>query len=314
MKIAFFGNTKYSVIDARVLHERFGLVQVVTKPDKPTGRKRILTPNPVKTFAVANKIPVIEADSFSVTKGQTLKSSISRSDLNPIDKILRFAQNDRGLDFIVVADYGVILPREVLDIPKIAPLNVHQSLLPKYRGTSPAPAAILAGDKKTGVTIIKMVEEVDAGDILSQEEYEMEPTETTDSLLTKLNQLGSQLVCKVIENYDSIKPKPQDEAKATFTERMSKKDGQIDLENPPDPIILDRMIRAYYPWPTVWSKVKVKGESEKIIKFLPAIPDERSPINNTPFLIQPEGKKPMTPKEFLNGYPKTKTLLENLLK
>jgi methionyl-tRNA formyltransferase len=283
-RIAFFGNTKYSVIDARVLHEKLGLVLVVTKPDKPSGRNRILTPNPVKTFAVDNKIPVIEADSFSDTSKQKL------------EEIFRFAQDDGGLDFIVVADYGVILPKTALEIPKIAPLNIHQSLLPKYRGTSPAPAAILAGDKKTGVTIIKMVEAVDAGDILAQEEYEMTPAETTNSLLTKLNQLGSQLVCKVIENYDDIKPKPQDESKVIFSERMSKTDGLIDLLNPPDPATLNRMIRAYYPWPTVWTKL-----DGKILKFLP---------NQ---MVQPEGKKPMTVKEFLNGYPQAKPLLEKLL-
>jgi len=296
-KVAFFGNTKYSVIDARTLHERFGLVLVVTKPDKPSGRKRVLTPNPVKTFAIANKIPVIEADKLD----RTATEEILR--YAPADaKALAGRQNDMGgLDFIVVADYGVILPKTVLEIPKIAPLTVPHSLLPKYRGTSPAPAAILAGDKKTGVTVIKMNEGIDTGDILAQEEYEMDGTETADSLLTKLNQLGSQLVCKVIETYEKITPKPQDESKATLTERMSKQDGLIDLENPPDPKTLDRMIRAYFPWPTVWGKMKGKREKDSIIKLLP---------NQ---MIQPEGKKPMSVKELLNGYPQAKPLIEKLI-
>lgn len=304
-RIAFFGNTKYSVIDARVLHERFGLILVVTKPDKPSGRKRVPTPNPVKTFAVDNKIPIIEVDKFPKEEGPTLTDGTLRSDLNLVEEILNRVQDDGGLDFIVVADYGVILPKEALELPKIASLNVHHSLLPKYRGTSPAPAAILAGDKKSGVTIIKMNEGVDTGDILAQEESELEPTDTTDTLLIKLNQLGSQLVCQVIENYSQIEPKPQDEAKATLTARMSKEDGHIDLQNPPDKTTLDRMIRAYWPWPTVWAELESKSqratESKRIrIKFLP---------NQ---MIQPEGKKPMSVKEFLNGYPEARPLIEKL--
>jgi len=311
MKVAFFGNTKYSVIDARVLHERFGLVLVVTKPDKPSGRKRVLTANPVKTFAVANKIPVIEVDSFQTKKGRSFTQNTPgrRTDLDLIDQIKAFEP-----DFIVVADYGVILPKDALEIPKIAPLNVHQSLLPKYRGTSPAPAAILAGDKKTGVTIIKMAEEVDSGDIMAQEEYEMEQTETTDSLLIKLNQLGSQLVCKVIENYDNLTPKPQNESKATLTQRMSKQDGFIDLENPPDTVKLDRMIRAYFPWPGVWAEIELRSMNNELRKIkLKFLPNSSPIIHNSKFMILPEGKRPMTPKEFLNGYPQAKPLLEKLL-
>lgn len=275
MNIAFFGNTKYSVIDAKILHYKFGLKLIVTKQDKPSGRQRILAPNPAKTFALENKIPVIEAEKLT----KEIVKEIKKHDL----------------DFLVVADYGVILPKEALQIPKIAPLNVHHSLLPKYRGPSPAPAAILAGDKTSGVTIIKMAEEVDAGDILAQKEYQLKENETTDSLLIKLNELGGPLVCEVMENYDSLKPKPQDESSATLTERMSKKDGYIDINNPPDHTKLDRMVRAYYPWPTVWTKI-----DGKIVKFLP---------NQ---MIQPEGKRPMTIKEFLNGYPKTKDLIEKL--
>ncbi|MCR4324257.1 MAG: methionyl-tRNA formyltransferase [Candidatus Curtissbacteria bacterium] len=274
MKIAFFGNTKYSTIDARILNERFGLALIVTKPDKPRGRNRVLTPNPVKQFSQENKIPFITADKL----GKSV-----------VDEIKKY-----NLDFLVIADYGLILPKEVLEIPKYAPVNVHHSLLPKYRGPSPAPSTILAGDTTSGVTIIKMTEDVDAGDILAQEKYQLEEDETTDSLLTKLNTLGGKLACDVIETYTEIKPKKQS-AGESYTERFKKEDGFIDIENPLDPETVDRMIRAFYPWPGVWTKF-----DGKIIKFLP----EKK--------IQPEGKKPMDIKAFLNGYPQTKDFIEKI--
>lgn len=276
MKIAFFGNTKYSVIDARILNDKFGLTQVVTKPDKPTGRKRELTPNPVKEFAEKNNIPFITADKLGMAV---------------VDKIKTY-----DLDFLVIVDYGLILPKEVLDIPKYASLNVHHSLLPKYRGPSPAPSAILAGETISGVTIIRMTEDVDGGDILAQKEYKLAGDETTDSLLTKLNTLGGELVSEVIENYLDLKPKEQVGTKVIQTQRLKKADGEIDIKNPPDPKTLDRMIRAFFPWPTVWTKL-----DGKIIKFLPG------------GRVQPEGKKPMTKKEFKNGYPEAYKKIESLL-
>lgn len=294
MKIAFFGNTKYSVIDARILNDKFGLTLTVTKSDKLSGRKRVLTPNPVKQFAIEKKIPFLATDKL---------------DKESIEKIKKSA-----LDFLVVADYGLIIPKEVLEIPKYAPLNVHHSLLPKYRGPSPAPSAILAGEIKSGVTIIKMNEEIDAGNILAQEEYKLAKNETTDSLLTKLNDLGAKLAIKVINSFPqqshqgatlvqgrTLVGKLQDENLATFTKRFEKTDGYIDLENPPDSKTLDRMIRAYYPWPTVWARLRQdSGGQGKIIKFLPG------------GKIQPEGKKPMSMKEFKNGYPGLSEFIENL--
>lgn len=283
-EIVFFGNTKYSVIDARILNERFGLKLIVTKPDKPSGRKRELTPNPAKLFSQENRIPFIAVDKL---------------EKDVVDKIKK-----HNPDFLVVADYGVILPKEVLDIPNYAPLNIHHSLLPKYRGPSPAPSTILAGEAKSGVTIIRMTEEVDAGNILAQEEYKLLPDETTDSLLTKLNELGAKLVCNIIEKYlhqgRTLVGKPQNKKLATFTRRFERTDGYIDPENPPSPKTVDRMIRAFYPWPGVHTKLMVNGKSQ-IIKFLP---DGK---------IQPEGKRVMSITEFQNGYPKAYEQISHLL-
>ena len=282
MKIVFFGSSKYSTIVQKALYDKFGLLLSVTAPDKPKGRKRKLTPTAVKEFALKNKIPLIPPAKLN----------------KPVmENIAKYKP-----DFLVVSDYGLILPPELLKIPKYDALNVHHSLLPKYRGPSPAPATILAGDEKSGVTIISMSEDVDAGDILTQKEYILKEDETTDSLLTKLNTLGGQLVIKVIENYlaGSIQKTKQDNSKATYTHRLTKQNGLIDLLNPPNPIDLDRMIRAYYPWPGVWSKLKIQNSKLRTIKFLPGN------------LIQPEGKRPLSISEFKNGYPEVFQQIKHL--
>lgn len=280
MNIIFFGNTKYSVIVAETLHKNLNLKAIVTIPDQPAGRKQILTPTPTKTFAQQNNIPVIEADKL---------------DSNILGKIKILSP-----DFLVVADYGLLLPKSLLDIPKYAPLNVHHSLLPKYRGPSPVPTTILNGEKISGITIIKMNEALDAGDILAQEKYILKTDETTDSLLTTLNTLGGKLTLTVINDYINGKPNPvpQDESKTTFTKHFEKNDGFIDLNNPPSPEKLDRMIRAYHPWPSVWTKLKINDSGLKIIKLLP---------NR---MIQVEGKNPTSYKDFVNGYPNVKDIIK----
>lgn len=276
MRIIFFGNTKYSVIGADILHRELGLSRIVTLPDKPDKRSRIV-PNPVKQFASANKIPVSEVE--KITSGV-------------IDQIEALQP-----DFFVVEDYGLILPEKLLTVPRYAPLNIHHSLLPKYRGPSPAPSAILAGEKISGVTVIHMNKRMDAGDIYAQTNYTLSESDTTDSLLTILNQLGAELAVSTINDIlqKNALRKPQDENEATYTHFLKKSDGRIDMNNPPDPEKLDRMIRAYYPWPTVWTKL-----DGKIIKFYP----ERK--------LQMEGKNIISLKEFLNGYPQFRQQLERL--
>ena len=294
LKIVFFGNTKYSVINEEALHKKFGLTLVVTIPDRPTGRKRKLTANPVKNFAIDNNIPFLTFEKLAPAAIKTIKQF-----------------NNLTIDFIVVADYGLILPNQVLELPKYAAINVHHSLLPKYRGPSPATTAILNGEKISGVTIIKMTWDVDAGDILAQEDYELKPDETTDSLLTELNKLGSQLAINVIQGAtliegDTLKGRKQDESLATYTKRFTKEDGRIDLADPPNPIALDRMVRAFHPWPGVWTEVELRIMNQELrkmkLRFLPGN------------LIQPEGKKPMEIKDFLNGYPQLQEMIDKLFK
>ena len=270
MKIVFFGNTKYSLIGARIIHSKLELAFIVT-----------IKNSPVEKFAVEQKIPFLVADKFDKAIIQQIKS------LNP--------------GFFVVEDYGLILPRELLAVPKFASINIHHSLLPKYRGPSPAPSAILNGEKKSGVTIIHMADKIDAGDIYAQKEYILKPDETTDSLLTELNLMGAQLAILTIKNiYNrNAKRTEQNEKEATYTSYMKKSDGFVDVLSPPSEQEIDRMIRAYYPWPGVWTRSIINNKLS-IIKFLP---QEK---------IQVEGKKPMSYKDFINGYEKGKFFLEKL--
>ncbi len=270
MKVVFFGNTKYSLIGAEIIHNELGLSYIVTIPASP-----------LQLFAVNQQIPFLTLEKLDKS---TTKHIIS---LKP--------------DFLIVEDYGLILSNELLKVPKYDSLNIHHSLLPKYRGPSPAPSTILAGEKVSGVSIIHMTDKVDAGDVYAQKEYVLNPNETTDSLLKTLNLLGGKLVVEVIKNIVKQKanPKKQNEQEATYTKYMKKSDGFIDLNNPPSPDKLDKMIRAYHPWPGVWTKADLGGK----VLILKLLPNQ---------IIQIEGKKPMQYKDFINGYKEGKNLLVKL--
>lgn len=275
ISIIFFGNTKYSVIVAQALFQQFGLSAVVTTPDRPVGRNNILTPTPVKAFALQNHIPVIDTRTLADGYVRAIKS------FSP--------------DFLVVADYGLFLPDDLLAIPKYAALNVHPSLLPKYRGPTPVPAAILNGDTTTGVTIIELDKEIDHGPIVAQAEEPIKKNDTAVLLYEKLFSIGSGLIVSTIELYKKkrVRTQAQKNKNATFTKQLSKQDGYIDLANPPVPEKLDRMTRAFYPWPGVWTRVVLRShlsEGATLVKLLP---------NK---MIQVEGKKPMSYKDFINGY------------
>lgn len=196
-------------------------------------------------------------------------------------------------DLAVVAAYGKILTADELRAPKDGCINVHPSLLPKYRGPSPIQSAILNGDKTSGITIIKMDEEVDHGPILYQEQMELSDSDNFEVLSKKMFQRAADILPKIIEDFvaGKIILHRQNHAIATFCPKLTRESGYFPIENPPDPQKLDRMIRAYYPWPGVWCKWKMDNGQLKIVKFLP---------NG---LIQMEGKKPISLKDFLNGYP-----------
>jgi Methionyl-tRNA formyltransferase len=272
MKIVFFGSSKYSLIGAKIINDKLGLSLIVTVPNSP-----------LVQFAGEQKIHFLTA---------------SKLNDETIEKIKEIEP-----DFLVVEDYGLILPERLLNIPKFTSLNIHHSLLPKYRGPAPAPAAILSGDKTSGVSIIEMSNIVDAGDVYTQAEHVLRNDETTDSLLKELNNLGGNLVVSVIEQIEkgvAAKTK-QDESKAIQTKIMQKTDGYVDISDIKSEEF-DRKIRAYFPWPGVWSKVSLNGSEQKIVKFLPGK------------IIQVEGKREMSYKDFINGYPNTDKKLIEFLK
>ena len=237
--------------------------------------------------------PIINTleDSFELVKVIRKPIEFDNKTLSEIEKL--------NPDLFVVAAYGKILPDKLLEIPKLGGINVHPSLLPKYRGPSPIQNAILNGDEKTGVTIIKMDEQMDHGPILKQIEDTIQPTDTFQALAERLFQKSVELLKDVISDYNDIKPTTQDESKVTFTKLITKQDGLIDPENPPEKEKFLKMIRAFYPWPGVWIKYGLSGK-EVVIKLLP---EER---------IQVEGKKPMSFKDFKNGYENGEEFLKKL--
>ncbi len=293
MKTVFFGSSKYVLPTIQMLHAEFGLGLVVTteKDSKDT----------VPSYAAENNIPFISV--------ANLKEEYVTGKIRSI-----------GAEVGVLGYFGRIVPQELLDIFPKGIVNIHPSLLPLYRGPTPVQTAILSGDTQTGTTIIVLDKEVDNGPMLVQKKAEILSTDTTDSLHTKLFNLGAELIKDVLPKYlnGGITPQQQDHTKATFTKHLSKSDGQIDINNPPDKDKLDRMIRAYYPWPNVWTRMNFNGK-EKIVKFLPTPLSLRgeSETNDaaihSKYLIQVEGGKPMSIKDFLNGYPELGEVLQKVV-
>lgn len=189
-------------------------------------------------------------------------------------------------DLGVVAAYGKILTKEELETPKYGMINIHPSLLPKYRGPSPIQQAILNGDKVSGITIIKIDDRVDHGPILYQEQLELSDSDNFDTLSKKMFLRASEILPPVIKDFveGKIKLIEQNDTKASYCKLLTRNSGYFDIDKLPEN--LERMIRAYYPWPGVWTKWK-----GKIVKFLP---------ENK---IQMEGKKAISKPDFLNGYP-----------
>lgn len=288
-----------------LIKANFKPVLVVTAPDKPVGRRQILTPPPVKLIAQAYNIPVEQPESIL-----NLKSQISN--LKP--------------DLIIVAAYGQIFPQEILNIPKRGSLNVHPSLLPKHRGPSPIQNSILNDDKETGVSVILMDARLDGGPILSQRKTEIGLNETAKQLRDRLTVLGSELLIDTIPDWirGQIKIQPQDETMATYTKTLKKEDGKVDWAKSAKD--LEREIRAFDPWPGSYFMWEEKDGKIKTIKILEArvlktIDTKKYSIGKTlvapqndlcvqtgqGFLVvgrlQLEGKKPMPSEEFLRGHP-----------
>ena len=242
------GLIKYKPYSGRWPNGPFRPILVVTAPDKPVGREQILTPSPVKVIAQKCDIPIEQPE-----KIENLKLKIEN--LKP--------------DLIVATAYGQIISKEILEIPQEGSLGVHPSLLPKYRGPTPIQAAILNGDKETGVTIILMDEKMDHGPILAQRKLEIVKDETASTLHDKLAELGENLLIETISKWlrGLLKPWPQDETKAIYTKILTREDGRIIWKKTAKE--LEREIRAFSGWPgsfTFWEKRGGKMVRMKILK------------------------------------------------
>lgn len=286
MKIVFFGTPDFVIPVAKSLAEQFDLVGVVTSPDAPVGRKKVISPSPVKAWFMDyllrhNKEGVI------LTPGQwTEEAAVKLRKLHP--------------DLFVTAAYGKLIPKKILRIPGLNPINIHPSLLPKYRGPSPIQYALLNGDKTLGISIMQMDEELDHGPIYSQWEIPIGQNDTFESLHTKAFSDAAIKLSDIIKQIEtgSIISNEQNHSKATFTQKITKEDGYFDAENPP--ANLEQMIKAYFPWPTAWTKIKIKNQESRIMKFLPD------------GYVQLEGKTKVKIKELLNGYPELTEIFEKL--
>jgi len=250
----------------------------ITVPDKPSGRKQQLTPPAVKITALKHEIETIQPEKLKDAE----------------EKIRNFQPN-----LIVTAAYSKILPKEIINLPKYGCINVHPSLLPKHRGPSPVQQTILDGDKKTGVTIMLMDDQIDHGPILAQEETEIKPRETASELHDRLAEIGGELLLKVIPQLmaGTIKAVPQNNEAATYTKIIKRKDGEIDWRNSPEEI--ERKIRAFSPWPgayTFWNK---NGKTSRLKILKARLEDGKLVLEE----VHPEGKKSMSFKEFLRGNP-----------
>jgi methionyl-tRNA formyltransferase len=232
------------------------------------------------------------------------------------DMMLRIIiAKERQPDVGILASFGAIVPKEILNFPKWGILNIHPSLLPKYRGASPVQAAILNGEQQTGVTIIKMDEKVDHGPIVAQFSEEILPTDNAEKLYFKLFSAGAEVLKTILPAYleGRIKPKEQDHSRATYTKKLSREDGFISLEKLKSAMegtnaeLIDRQIRAYYPWPGTWTEITIPFRKAKTRRYRLKI--LKAHLENGELVldqVQLEGKKPVSFKQFCQGYPEVK--------
>ncbi len=299
MKIVFFGTPEFSVpfLKELFLNPEIEVTAALTQPDKPVGRKGILTAPAVKVFAAENNIPVLQFKSLKTEEAQQELSKLKA-------------------DIFVVVAYGKIIPSNILNLPPKGNINVHPSLLPRHRGPSPMQGAILDNDDETAVSIMLLNEGMDTGPVLAQTKIKLDRNETYTSLQHKVHAIGPKLLVETLCKWmkDEITASPQDDSLSTTTSLLTKEDGKIDWKESAETI--ERKMRAYTPWPGVWfqwnnKRIKVLKsivsedlgtEIGKVIKT-----DDRILVvcgNGASlelFEIQPEGKPVMKAMDFVRG-------------
>lgn len=295
------GTPQAAVLPLQVLatHRDFEVAAVVTQEDKPVGRKQIMSPPPVKQAAQKLGLTVLQP-----------------SKLKKNSEFLKLLKGLQADIFVVVA-YGKILPEEILILPRFGCVNIHFSLLPKYRGASPVEEALLHGDSQTGVAFMKMAPEMDTGDILLMQRVPIDPTDTAVSLREKLVSVASRQLPFILKDLVEglIQPLPQQHDHATYTHKIQKEDALLDFTKLSADEIMNRF-RAYTPWPSIFfmegeKRVKVT-ELQKAEKNISLRPGEKKIIDNKLVIgtangavviekLQIEGKKELPTAEFLKG-------------
>lgn len=238
LNIIFAGTPEFAAISLQALIQSpHNIMAVYTQPDRPAGRGRKLTASPVKELALKHNIPVFQPLTLRDEEEQKKLASLNA-------------------DLMVVVAYGLILPKAVLTAPKLGCINVHASLLPRWRGAAPIQRAILAGDVKTGVTIMQMDEGLDTGAMLYKVECPIHPVDTSETLHDRLAILGGEALLHTLEHLPELKPESQESANATYAHKIKKEEAQLDLDSSAEE--LARKVRAFNPWPVVFYELKKK--------------------------------------------------------
>jgi len=298
-RVVFMGTPEFAVPSlVALLREGYDIVGVLTQPDRRAGRGRKLIASPVKRLA--------QQHSLTIQQPHTLRDPDAQANLAALTP-----------DVIVVAAYGLILPRAVLDLPSHGCVNVHGSLLPRHRGAAPIAAAILAGDQEAGVSIMLMDAGVDTGPVLSTASLPIAPEDTTGTLTGKLATLGADLLMETLPRWlgDEITPRPQPAAGATYADRIDKRAGEIDWSEPA--VLIERRVRAYQPWPTAYTfwnghRLKIlRARAEEIQEtreqglVIAGKVGEVGVVTGTGVLwlkeVQLAGKRPLPSEAFLRG-------------
>lgn len=300
MKIYFFGTPEFAVpmLEKLIENPDFEILGVVTQPDKKIGRKKTLSISPVKKIAVKNGIPVFQPGNI-----HELAKQISKF---------------QKCDFFLVIAFGMILNRQIIDFPQKGTINIHASLLPIYRGASPIQSCILHGDSETGISIMKITEKMDQGPIYLLKRIKVDHDDDYPRLSAKLSEMAAKILPQVLDDilHNNLPPIPQDNSRATYCQKITKKKGQINFAKQTAEQIIN-MMHAYHPWPGVYTNLK--GTKIKIIEagkeadeniYVPGeikIEKQSIKIQTKKDLlilkkVQPEGKNIMDIGSFLNGY------------
>ena len=300
MRIVYMGTPEIAAtILERLLEEPYEVVLVVTQPDRPKGRGNTLTCSPVKELAVSRGIPVFTPEKLRLPENV---------------EVVREAEPD----MIVVAAFGQILPKSVLDIPRYGCINVHASLLPKYRGAAPIQWSILDGESETGITIMYMNEGLDTGDILLQKVVPIDAEETGGSLHDKLAETGAEALVEAIPGIidGTLEPVPQGEMTTPYAKQLTKEMGRLDFSW--DAEKLERYVRGLNPWPgtytfrdgqmlKIWAAEVCDGSYEAMPGTIVAVDKNSFSVQTGSGVlrvteVQPQGKRRMSAEEYLRGY------------